>query len=209
MHPSDRSHRYFFRQLESAIQLCQCGHAYYRNKRNRSNRRVASHHIVPWKSAYGSKDLIGIDARFVLAANCHVAGVINPPARNKRSHWLNDQLVLDPDSWLERAEEKSGSWWPDWDAWMKQHSMDSAGARRASEEPPHSTNAFALDWLENQCSICRCQRLSLRRRCLAWTVNRSLKPTPSARARLSCRIMLLGDFSSPRAEGFGGLSDRQ
>jgi hypothetical protein len=82
-------------------------------------------------------------------------------------------------------------------------------AMKASEEPPHSTNAFALDWLENQCSICRCQRLSLGRRCLAWTVNRSLKPTPSARARLSCRIMLLGDFSSPRAEGFGGLSDRQ
>jgi polyhydroxyalkanoate synthase subunit PhaC len=79
-------------------------------------------HIVPWKSAYGSRDLIGKDARFVLAASGHVAGVINPPARNKRSHWLNDQLVSDPDGWLENAEEKSGSWWPDWDAWMKQHS---------------------------------------------------------------------------------------
>jgi polyhydroxyalkanoate synthase len=40
-------------------------------------------HIVPWKAAYGSKDLIGIAARFVLAASGHVAGVINPPARNK------------------------------------------------------------------------------------------------------------------------------
>jgi polyhydroxyalkanoate synthase len=79
-------------------------------------------HIVPWKAAYGSKDLIGIDARFVLAASGHVAGVINPPARNKRSYWLNDLLVSDPNSWLEKAEEKSGSWWPDWDAWMKHHS---------------------------------------------------------------------------------------
>jgi polyhydroxyalkanoate synthase len=79
-------------------------------------------HIVPWKTAYQSKDLIGGDARFVLAASGHVAGVINPPARNKRSHWLNDELVSDPSSWLEKAEEKSGSWWPDWDAWMKQHS---------------------------------------------------------------------------------------
>jgi polyhydroxyalkanoate synthase subunit PhaC len=79
-------------------------------------------HTVPWKSAYGSKDLIGIDARFVLAASGHVAGVINPPARNKRRHWLNDQLASDPNSWLEKAEEKSGSWWPDWDAWMKRHS---------------------------------------------------------------------------------------
>jgi polyhydroxyalkanoate synthase len=79
-------------------------------------------HIVPWKAAYGSKDLIGIAARFVLAASGHVAGVINPPARNKRSHWLNDQLVSDPNSWLEKAEERSGSWWPDWDAWLKHHS---------------------------------------------------------------------------------------
>jgi polyhydroxyalkanoate synthase len=87
-------------------------------------------HIVPWKSAYGSKDLIGIDARFVLAASGHIAGVINPPARNKRSHWLNDQPVSDPDSWLERAEEKSGSWWPDWDSWMKQHSNGTVQAPR-------------------------------------------------------------------------------
>jgi polyhydroxyalkanoate synthase len=89
-------------------------------------------HIVPWKSAYGSKDLIGIDARFVLAASGHVAGVINPPARNKRSHWLNDQLVSDPNHWLEKAEEKPGSWWPDWDAWMKQHSN---GTVPAPQEP--------------------------------------------------------------------------
>ena len=87
---------------------------------------------MPWKSAYGSKDLIGIDGRFFLAASGHVAGVINPPARNKRSHWLNDQLVSDPNSWLEKAEERSGSWWPDWDAWMKRHS---SGIRPAPAQP--------------------------------------------------------------------------
>jgi polyhydroxyalkanoate synthase len=79
-------------------------------------------HIVPWKTAFGSKDLIGRDVRFVLAASGHVAGVINPPARNKRSHWLNDELGPDPQNWLEGAQENSGSWWPDWDAWMKRHS---------------------------------------------------------------------------------------
>jgi polyhydroxyalkanoate synthase len=79
-------------------------------------------HIVPWKTAYRSKDLIGENARFVLAASGHVAGVINPPARNKRSHWLNDELVSDPQGWFDGAQEKQGSWWPDWDAWMKRHS---------------------------------------------------------------------------------------
>jgi polyhydroxyalkanoate synthase subunit PhaC len=89
-------------------------------------------HIVPWRTAYGSKDLIGVSARFVLAASGHVAGVINPPARNKRSHWLNGELVSDPNDWLEDAEEKSGSWWPDWDAWMKLHS---SGTVPADMEP--------------------------------------------------------------------------
>ena len=79
-------------------------------------------HIVPWKSAFRSKDLVGGPARFVLAASGHVAGVINPPARNKRSHWLNDDLESDPQGWFDGAEEKSGSWWPDWDSWMKSHS---------------------------------------------------------------------------------------
>jgi len=79
-------------------------------------------HIVPWKSAFRSKDLIGGEARFVLAASGHVAGVINPPARNKRNHWLNDDLESDPQGWFDAAEEKAGSWWPDWDRWMKTHS---------------------------------------------------------------------------------------
>jgi polyhydroxyalkanoate synthase len=85
-------------------------------------------HIVPWKTAYRSKDLIGRNARFVLAASGHVAGVINPPARNKRSHWLNDDLGSDSQGWFENAKQQPGSWWPDWDAWMKQHSSGTVPA---------------------------------------------------------------------------------
>ena len=77
-------------------------------------------HIVPWHTAYRSTGLIGREPRFVLAASGHVAGVINPPARNKRSHWLNDDASGSAEAWLEGAQEKPGSWWPDWDAWLKQ-----------------------------------------------------------------------------------------
>ena len=59
-------------------------------------------YIVPRQTAYQSKDLMGKDPRFVLAASGHVAGVINPPARNKRSHWLNDDLRCEAKDWLER-----------------------------------------------------------------------------------------------------------
>jgi len=85
-------------------------------------------HIVPWQSAYLSKDIIGKEPRFVLAASGHVAGVINPPARNKRNFWLNENLNGTAMNWLERAEEKSGSWWPDWDTWMKRHSSGTVPA---------------------------------------------------------------------------------
>jgi polyhydroxyalkanoate synthase len=85
-------------------------------------------HIVPWQSAYRSKGLIGKDPRFVLAASGHVAGVINPPAKNKRSYWTHDKLDCDAADWLERAEEKPGSWWPDWDAWLKRHSSGRVAA---------------------------------------------------------------------------------
>src|SRR3954452_10111814 len=76
-------------------------------------------HIVPWKSAYQTTKLLGGDVRFVLGASGHVAGVINPPAKKKRSHWKNEGAV-EAEAWFEGAEEHAGSWWPDWDAWLKQ-----------------------------------------------------------------------------------------
>ncbi|MGY8667061.1 class I poly(R)-hydroxyalkanoic acid synthase [Bradyrhizobium sp. UFLA05-109] len=89
-------------------------------------------HIVPWQSAYRSKDLIGKEPRFVLAASGHVAGVINPPARKKRSYWTCDKLAGDATDWLEGAEETPGSWWPDWDGWLKRRS---SGTVAASTQP--------------------------------------------------------------------------
>jgi len=85
-------------------------------------------HIVPWESAFRSKDILGKEPRFVLAASGHVAGVINPPAKKKRSYWVNDNLNCNATDWLEKAAEKPGSWWPDWDAWMKRHSSGTVAA---------------------------------------------------------------------------------
>jgi polyhydroxyalkanoate synthase len=85
-------------------------------------------HIVPWRSAYLTKNLMGAEPRFVLAASGHVAGVINPPAKNRRSHWLNDDVSGDADVWLEAAVEHPGSWWGDWDAWLKRHSTGKVAA---------------------------------------------------------------------------------
>ncbi|MCL2344566.1 MAG: class I poly(R)-hydroxyalkanoic acid synthase [Desulfobulbus sp.] len=88
-------------------------------------------HIVPWRSAYLGARLFGGKARFVLGASGHVAGVINPASKNKRSFWINPNLKNDAEGWLAAAEEKPGSWWNDWAAWLK----PLTGATRAQRLP--------------------------------------------------------------------------
>ena len=87
-------------------------------------------HIVPWDSAYRSTQIFAGKKRFVLGASGHIAGVINPPAKKKRSHWIAKSTALPPEAqqWLEGAVEHEGSWWTDWAAWLAGH----AGAKKAA-----------------------------------------------------------------------------
>jgi len=87
-------------------------------------------HIVPWMAAYRSVPLIKGKRRFVLGASGHIAGVINPPAQRKRSHWTNDKLPDDAQAWFDGATEHAGSWWPDWAAWLKAQSGGQVAAPR-------------------------------------------------------------------------------
>jgi polyhydroxyalkanoate synthase len=76
-------------------------------------------HIVPWHSAYLSRGLLGAETTFVMGASGHIAGVINPPAKNKRSYWVNDSDTSNPTEWLEGTTEIKGSWWPRWTEWLQ------------------------------------------------------------------------------------------
>jgi len=86
-------------------------------------------HIVPWISAYASRGLLGGPTTFVLGASGHIAGVINPPAKGKRSHWVNEAEAGDADAWLAGAREVKGSWWPRWSEWLKEHGGKTVKAR--------------------------------------------------------------------------------
>lgn len=86
-------------------------------------------HIVPWHSAYQSTRLLGGPVRFVLGASGHIAGVINPASKNKRSYWVNEDVKGDAEAWLAVAEEKRGSWWNDWTAWLQAHAGEPRAAR--------------------------------------------------------------------------------
>jgi len=86
-------------------------------------------HIVPWQTAYQSTRLLGGPTKFVLGASGHIAGVVNPASKNKRSFWTNDDTSADAEGWLTTAEERKGSWWSDWAAWLKQHADGDLAAR--------------------------------------------------------------------------------
>jgi polyhydroxyalkanoate synthase len=89
-------------------------------------------HIVPWTTAYAATRVLGGPVRFVLGASGHIAGVINPPAKRKRNHWVGDGLANDAEQWLAAAESVEGSWWPAWTAWLDAH----AGALRPAPRRP-------------------------------------------------------------------------
>ena len=92
-------------------------------------------HIVPWKGAWLSTRHLQGDTRFVLGASGHVAGVINPPSKNRRSYWINDQSSVGAEEWLAGAEENKGSWWTNWNAWLEGF----AGGERAAPKKSGNT----------------------------------------------------------------------
>jgi polyhydroxyalkanoate synthase len=79
-------------------------------------------HIVPWQGAFEARRQLGGPIRFVLAESGHIAAIINPPAARKRCYWTNDDATDSPAKWLAGATQHDGSWWPDWIAWLKEHS---------------------------------------------------------------------------------------
>ncbi len=98
-------------------------------------------HIAPWKSTYAATALYSGPVRFVLAASGHIAGVVNPPARKKYCFWTNDKLPKDPESWLTKATSHAGSWWPDWDKWIRKH----AGKQDTPARQPGTGKLKALE----------------------------------------------------------------
>lgn len=115
-------------------------------------------HIVPWDSAYASTQLVSGPKTFVLGASGHIAGVINPPEKNKRSFWTGPvpaaapkarsakakaaaHAFPDAQTWLSQATEHPGSWWPTWAAWLAEH----AGPLIKSPTAPGSKQYPAIE----------------------------------------------------------------
>ena len=99
-------------------------------------------HIVPIGGAYASTQHLPGKKRFVMGASGHIAGVINPPAKNKRSYWTNDKLPVNKfplaqADWQQSATEHPGSWWTDWSNWLKGHAGKQVAAPKKFGNTKH------------------------------------------------------------------------
>lgn len=96
-------------------------------------------HVSPWHSVYKVHLLTDAEVTFVLTSGGHNVGIVNPPlapadtAAKSRSyryaHHRAKEKYVDPDTWLSRTPSVPGSWWPEWERWLAEHS----GAKR---QPP-------------------------------------------------------------------------
>lgn len=87
-------------------------------------------HIAPPKSVFIGSSLFGGPVDFVLTGSGHIAGVVNPPEKQKYQFWTGDSPSGAYEDWLQNAEETKGSWWPHWHEWVKKKNDAEVPARQ-------------------------------------------------------------------------------
>jgi polyhydroxyalkanoate synthase len=88
-------------------------------------------HITPWTACYESRKVLRGKMQFVLSSSGHIQSIVNPPGNPKAKYYLNDDLTLNADRWLETATAHPGSWW---DHWLKWYEARGGGKRPTPEK---------------------------------------------------------------------------
>ena len=88
-------------------------------------------HVAPWKSVYKIHRLApNSELTFILTTGGHNAGIACGPTHPRRKHQVSTrnpgEAYVQPDRWVEQTPITSGSWWPSWDAWLKERSTPGA-----------------------------------------------------------------------------------
>jgi len=92
-------------------------------------------HIAAWKSSYRGVQKMGSkDKTFILSESGHIAGIVNPPSKNKYGHYTNPDLGLTPEDWLAEADKNEGSWWPRWNQWLSAKSGEKVAPRSPGDK---------------------------------------------------------------------------
>jgi len=90
-------------------------------------------HIAPFASVYRTAKLFGGPVTYMMSGSGHIAGVINHPDAKRYQHWTNAALPDTVEEWRAAAEEHPGSWWPNWDGWLRRLSGPDVPARHPGD----------------------------------------------------------------------------
>ena len=92
-------------------------------------------HIAAWTTSYSGIEKMGSRSKkFILSESGHIAGIVNPPSKNKYGHYMNDAWPTASSDWKEGADFHEGSWWPTWETWLKSRSGKQIAARVPGSE---------------------------------------------------------------------------
>jgi poly[(R)-3-hydroxyalkanoate] polymerase subunit PhaC len=90
-------------------------------------------HIAKWQSSFVGLNKFSGSRTFILSESGHIAGIVNPPGRDKYGHYTSDTRMKDPESWKEAADFSEGSWWPRWRGWLSRRSGKMIPARQPGD----------------------------------------------------------------------------
>jgi polyhydroxyalkanoate synthase subunit PhaC len=85
-------------------------------------------HIVSWRAAYQTTQVLGGHVEFVLSNAGHIQSMVNPVGGAKASYRVGTETGPDPDAWFASSQEHRGSWWEHWAAWLAERSGDTRPA---------------------------------------------------------------------------------
>jgi len=98
-------------------------------------------YISPWQACYRSARLLGsTNHRFVLSSSGHIAALVNPPGNTKASYRAGGVDKPDPAAWADSAEQHTGSWWPDYVAWLAER----GGKKKDAPDSPGGAGMVPL-----------------------------------------------------------------
>ncbi|KZL18440.1 alpha/beta hydrolase [Pseudovibrio sp. Ad37] len=87
-------------------------------------------HIAPAKSVFKGCGCFGGPVEYVLSGSGHIAGVVNPPSKEKYQYWTGSKPEGALENWMQDASETPGSWWPHWQKWITSQDDNQVKARK-------------------------------------------------------------------------------
>ena len=83
-------------------------------------------HVAPWRSTYKINYQVSGEVTYLLTTGGHNAGIVSEPDHDHGHFRINtkaaDERYLDPQRFAAEARRVEGSWWPQWAAWLGEHS---------------------------------------------------------------------------------------